>query len=455
MKALKKLLVAALVVALPLASLAQTTPAEPAKPAEAAPAPAAPAAAPAPKPADDSIKVTPYGFVLLNFFWDMGTFTTKDYPGQVAALDVGDAFLGSARQSRFGVRLAGKDNVLTGADLAGTIEFDFKAGHVPTSATCTDDGDATTPPVCAIGSGNTASTAWYNGLMRLRIASASATWKSGGNSFAILFGQDYGLVNPLFAESLAWVADPLFWQAGNLWRRAPQIRATYAGKFGDMGLTLQAAALSPADATTGAPHAVDFGAGNANGVPDLEARAAFNAKFGDIGGTVGVGYHMSSRKYLNATGAETDSIDVNVLGVDADLNITKFLQVKGEYYTGSGADDVYAGPSPSIVGAAGARDTVDTDGFWVQAILKPVPFLNVHVGYGEGSGDDAVITAATAREKNTQFAGGVIVNAGKAWRFGAEYIQVNTTYGNDGTGTPAVDAQFDASQFAISSQLRF
>jgi hypothetical protein len=453
MKALNKLLAAALVVALPLSGFAQTPPAEPAKPAEtAAPAPA-PAPAPAAKPADDAIKVTPYGFVLGNFYWNQGTYAAKDYPGQVAAVDVGDSFLGSARQSRFGVRLAGKDTVLTGADLSGVIEFDFQAGHVATSAstTCTDDGDATTPPVCAttIGGGNTASTGWYNGLMRLRLASATATWKSGPHAFSILFGQDYGLVNPLFAESLAWVASPLFWQAGNLWRRSPQVRAQYAGKFGDLGLTLQAAALSPADATTGAPHAVDYGAGNANGMPDFEARGAVSAKFGDINGTVGVGYHMASRKYLTTAGVETDELDVDVLGVDLDVNITKFLQVKGEYYTGSGADDTYAGPAPSVVGAAGARDTVDTDGFWVQGIVKPAPFLSLTAGYGEGNGDEDQIpaTATTSREKNTQLAFGAIVNAGKAWRFGVEYMQTNTTYGQG--------SEFDASQIALSSMLRF
>jgi hypothetical protein len=211
--------------------------------------------------------------------------------------------------------------------------------------------------------------------MRLRLAAATATWKSGGNTFALLAGQDYGLVNPLFAESLAWVADPLFWQAGNLWRRSPQIRATYAGKFGDMGLTLQGAILSPADGFTddAGPHGTDFGAGNASGVPDLEARAAVNAKFGDIGGTVGVAYHREERKYLNATGGEADSLNTSVFGVDADLSLTKFLQGKGEYYSGSGTDDTYFGIAPSVTGAEGSRDTVDSDGFWVQGIVKPVP----------------------------------------------------------------------------------
>ena len=122
--------------------------------------------------------------------------------------------------------------------------------------------------------------AGYGGWQLLgarRMTKASAWWALpigiAGGTFSVLFGQDYGLVNPLFAESLAWVADPLFWQAGNLWRRTPQISATYAGKFGDIGLTLQAAALSPADSYTDVanpsatppvpegPHGTDFGPG--------------------------------------------------------------------------------------------------------------------------------------------------------------------------------------------------
>lgn len=448
--AFRKLLAAA-VLSLPLAGLAQTTPppattpAEPTPPPAAAPAPTAPAApaAPAAKPAaapSDAVKVTPYGFVLLNTFFDQGTFQVKDYPGQVTRVDAGDAFLMSARQSRFGVRLALKDDNWTGAELSGVIEFDFKAGH--------------------LAGATAASTNWYNGLVRLRLAAATASWKMGDNTFAILAGQDYGLVNPLFAESLAWVADPLFWQAGNLWRRSPQIRASYDAKMGDLGFNLAAAILSPADGYAGTtvagvrtdPHGVDFGPGNASGQPDFEARLAGRAKFGDISGTVGVGYHTQKRKYLINTTAPVgvsteDTLTTNVVGVDADVNVTKFLQVKGEYYTGSGSDDTYNGLGTSVFGAAGSRDTVDVDGFWAQAIVKPSPIISLTAGYGEANADKDVITAAATREKNTQLAFGAIFNAGKAWRFGAEFIQVTTTYG-DGQ-------DFDATQFNLNSMFRF
>jgi hypothetical protein len=436
MKAFKKLVAAGLALALPLSALAQATPAEPAKPAEQAAPAGAPVAekVPAAKPADDAIKVTPYGFVLLNAFYDMDPFATKDYPGaasDTSTVDTGEAFLMSARQSRFGVRLAGKDALVTGADLSGVIEFDFKAGHLAGT--------------------NAATTNWYNGLMRLRLAAGTATWKfENGSSFAVLFGQEYGLVNPLFAESLAWVADPLFWQAGNLWRRSPQVRLTFNGKAGDFGFTLQGAVLSPADSFTDGdgPHATDFGPGNASAVPDLEARAAINGKFGtDLGGTVGVSYHAEQRTYQNATGGSADELDTWMLGVDAELNLTKFLAVKAEYYTGSGASDTYNAPDPSIFGAEGSRDTLDTTGYWAQAVIKPAPYLSLTAGYGAAEGDEDDITAATAREKNTQLAFGALVNAGKAWRFGVEFCQTETTYGNG--------ADFDASQIAVSSQLKF
>ena len=111
MKALKKL-VAVIALSLPLATLAQEAakPAEPAKPT-----------------------ITPYGFVLLNSFFNANTFSANDYPGQAAQVQNGGAFLMSARQSRFGVKMAMNDENWTGAALTGVIEFDFKGGHLPKS----------------------------------------------------------------------------------------------------------------------------------------------------------------------------------------------------------------------------------------------------------------------------------------------------------------------------------
>jgi hypothetical protein len=436
MTARQKLFAAALAVALPLGAFAQA----PAAPAEPAEKPATPP--PEKKAAEETVKVTPYGFIQLSGFWDDSTFAAKDYPGQVAAVQEGGSFLMSARYSRFGVRLATKDTAVTHADITGVIEFDFKAGHLPTSAS------ACTGTTCTITGANTPSTSWYNGLMRLRLAAMTASWKGDWGGFSLLAGQEYGLVNPLFAESITWTADPLFWMAGNLWRRSPQIRATLTPKLGNaFGLILQGAVLSPADSNT----PVDFGAGNRSRRPDLEGRVALTGKMSpDVNGTVGFGYHTNERRY---TAGEKD-ITVDGYGADAEINVP-YLGLKGEWYSQSGLDDTYNGIIGTPVGGtAGSRRKVDTNGFWGQAVVKFVPALWATVGYGEAHADKGDLGAAfpaaagTAnRTNNTQIEAGLICNAGKFWRFGVEWMQTKTRY--------ASNLEQKGNQYALSSQLKF
>lgn len=401
MKALRTLLVAVFALSLSHATLAQ----EAAKPAEP------------PKPT-----VTPYGFVLLNSFFNANTFAANDYPASAALAQNGGSFLMSARQSRFGVKLAMNDDNWTGAALTGIIEFDFKGGHLP----------------------NANSTSWNAGLMRLRLASATASWKTSYGTWAILAGQDYGLVNPLFATSVAYVADPIFWQAGNLWRRTPQIRVTYGNQMGVLGVQVQAAMLSPSDATG---TVVASGAGIVSRMPDLEARLALSAKLdGGINGTVGVGYHTNVKRFDVGTATEED-VDVSVVGVDLDLNLP-YVNVRGEYYNGEGIDDVYFGIAPGVVGAAGARTAPKSSGYWAQAVLKPIPAVWVSLGMGHAEYDQAD-AAANARYENDQLAGGIILNAGKYWQVSLEVVQATTKY-NDTANTSQ-----DALQTALSSKLTF
>jgi hypothetical protein len=436
MKALRRLFVAVIALSLPLATLAQ----EAAKPAEP------------PKPA-----ITPYGFVLLNAFWDGGTFAAKDYPGQAGLpyaaggnyyfANQGGAFLMSARQSRVGFKLAMNDDNWTGAALTGVIEFDFKGGHFSCSAT---SGACATP----------ASSGWNAGIMRLRLASATAAWKTSYGTWSVLAGQDYGLVNPLFATSVAWVADPIFWQAGNYWRRSPQIRAQYAGQMGAVGLTVQAAMLSPADGDA----YVDYGAGNRSRTPDIEARLALKGKFAEgVDAQLGVGYHTNKRRYDNANNAAqnlnvTTDVTATLVGIDLDANLTQYLGLRGEWFDGKGVDDTYNGIRTTAVRDADATAAYDwqpvkSSGYWAQAVIKPDPKLSVTFGMGHTELKDfgplVGATTAPTRQKNEQIEGGVILNAGKYWKVGLEYCQTTTTF-ND-----LAETEKTASQIALSSMLSF
>jgi hypothetical protein len=417
MTATRRLLAGVLALSLPLAAIAQAAPA-------------------APAPVSEGMKLTPYGFILANGYFNGNSLAVRDYPGQAVAAPQGGSVLFSARQSRIGLRLAVKDD-WSGADLGGVLEFDFAGGHLT----------GITPNAAA------PSTAWYNGLMRLRLAAMTATWSTELGKLSVLAGQEYGLVNPLFAESLAWVALPIFWGSGNLWRRSPQFRASWANTFGDFGVNAAVAVLSPA--TADAP--VDMGSGNQSRMPNFEARLAGTAKFGgDITAAVGLGYHMNSRRLAYGTANQQD-VDGNLFGVDVDLGLTRYAQVKGEYYTGKGADDTYNAIGAPVYGTAGAVKALESSGYWAQLIAKPLPWawVTFGVGHAEVDKDHApLLTGTTAtRINNDQLAAGLLFNAGKYWRFGVEYAQVTTEYFG-ATRTDPTTKQ-DATQIGVSSQLKF
>jgi hypothetical protein len=401
--------------------------------------------------------ITPYGFVLANAYSNTGTFASKDNP-IVAVSENGSALIFSARQSRFGLKLAMNDDNWTGATLTGQIEVDFLGGYIPgtPTASCT----AATPPVCTITQGPVASSGWNSAIMRLRLASMTAAWKTDAGTVAVLAGQDFGLVNPLFATSLAWVGNPLFNQNGNMWRRNPQFRLSWSNDFDAVSALVQLAVLSPADGTT----PVDYGAGNRSTMPDFEARAAISIKAPmDIKGTVGVGYHTNSRKYDGAGGVPpTKDVTATLIGIDADLNLTNYLQVKGEWYDGKGSDDGYNGIISNAVrntGTAAAPNylAVRSSGYWGQGIIKPLPLVWVTLGMGHAELNTADLaapaagapTASSQRTKSEQLAGGLLFNAGKYWKFGVEYLKTTTTFNT------VVTPKQDASQWAVSSQLLF
>jgi hypothetical protein len=375
---------------------------------------------PAPK---DEIKVTAYGFAVLNSWWSSRTFAVKDYPGQVLRNDrqAGESFLASARNSRIGIRVAISDENWTGAALSAVVEADFHGGFFAQT-----------------------STGYYNPIPRLRLATGTATWKLRTGTLALLAGQDYRLVGPVNPVTIGWLIPPLFTQAGNYWRRTPQLRLAYNRG----AVTASAAALSPADGTPGTPampggaipSTVDDGAGNRSGRPDLEARLAVALGGADLGGTFGLAGHYNQRRYPSGTVASA------VVAADLDLNLPH-LGLRGEAYVGRAVDDTFYGP---LADASPQNTAVKSAGFWVQAVLKPLEAVWFTAGYGLATLDPDSLTAAgltSAIQHNIQIVGGVLFNAGKHWRFGLEGLETRTTY-HDGERQVAV-------QFALTSQILF
>lgn len=398
------------------------------------------------------VTFTPYGFVLLNAFASDSPFLSRLYPAQVlpcpgpvgaVGCNAGGSFNMSARQSRLGVNIAFDDTAgWTQAKLAGRFEVDFQGGYTGTTATT-----------------------FYNALVRLRIATMTASW--GG--FQILAGQDYGLIAPLFATSVAWQADPLFWQAGNLWTRSPQLRLSFDStpKSG-FAFGLAVAALNGADNTTSEnpagvvtspAAAVDFGAANRSRMPAFEGRVYLGLRRDGVK-TVELGFsgHTNTRRYVSPGNGQTFDVNENALALDLDVNVS-IVSLRGEAWRGNAIDDTYAGilTVPVVIRTTGAGaaaniskvQSVPSQGMWAQLVLKPFDFLQLTAGYGVEVANtaDMVGMSAAMRYRNSQFAYGLIFPAGKYWRFSFEgdYTISNYYGGANATG----------SMYAVSSQLSF
>ncbi|HWU87009.1 MAG TPA: hypothetical protein VN253_07030 [Kofleriaceae bacterium] len=198
-------------------------PVEPSK----SPAPAPPAAADT-TPAVSKLKVTIYGFVQV----DLAYNTTQscldfcsNFPIQKSGTYKGDhaRTIYSARDSRFGVKLAAPDagKIKT----TGTLEMDFFG---PT--TTTEQGT------------------WVNPVLRFR----HAYLKFETPIVDVLIGQTWNLFGWSAGYLVTSVQEPGL--PGQMFQRTPQVRLTKALKLGgDATLELAAAALRPPQQDSGTP----------------------------------------------------------------------------------------------------------------------------------------------------------------------------------------------------------
>ncbi len=445
-----------------LASLALAAPTAPR--ADAAPAPTTPAPSASTDPTTTGQKApsprrlswTPYGFVLVQAFFDDGPFAAKDYPGQVLANGDGGAFLMSARGTRLGVKVGFPDDPWTGARLDAVVEADFKAGSLPSSyaTTCTTPAGGGNP-TCTT-SASAPSTAWYNGLLRVRLAYAQAAWDLGRDQrLTLIAGQDWRVVSPLAPTSLAYGYDQLFTAAGNLNQRDPQLKAIYDGRAGAVGWTVTAAVLSPQDAFLGAPGGgVDYGAGNRSRVPNVEGRVAASYRpGGKTVAEVGLAGLVGNRRY-NPAGAPLTTFDttVRLAALDGRVRLP-YVTLQGEAFASDGAEDALLGlVSAAVLGpsVSGSFLHLQSEGAWIQAVLEPIPAIQIPVGYGfeQLRFRDAGLPATT-RTRNAQLHAGVLLNVKNPWKFGFEWVRTTSGYG---LSTPAPQS-LQADQFVVATRL--
>ncbi len=258
------------------------------------------------------LEIKPYGFILLNAQYNDNL--PADIPFKVALSDTFSNFLITARQTRFGFKMSYEATW----KIAGQIELDFWGLK---------------------GSG--ANGASMQSAPRLRLAN----FKINKENLTFLFGQDWTVFAPLSPTSWAHVSIPALSSCGNLWNRFPQIRGEYKTKVGENNsLLLQGAVLRPlgADVAPAATQAEQMGAGEFNGLPFVQARAAFG-----VGktATIGVSTHFGQEdfsKYLDkkigpANDTLVNKIDEKTVtqAVAGDLSVKiNWVSISGEGFFG-------------------------------------------------------------------------------------------------------------------------
>lgn len=471
-------LLAATVAALPLTSLAQTPTPAPEQPTQTqgTPTPApeqptqatpTPAAIPAPPPAaPNKLTFNPYGFILTNVFFSSRAFAADDYPQYAvnagATNDRGILF--SSRYNRIGVKIGGAEAM--GAKLGAVLEADFGFGFVVTAGT---NVQSTTQET---------SFDWYKPIARMRLGYVTATWGDPDSKLTLLMGQDYGLVNPLFAVTLGYIGTPLFQNAGNLYTRSPQVKLT--GEMGkDTGITVAIAAMDPLDQNVFGNQGTNqetptLSSGNRARIPELEARVSGKFKSELASGEVGIsgGYHKERYllgTYVPATAAAGTGVvaaaaftpngswvdlDSAVGGIDAVFKFP-FVEVRGEGFMGHNADMYYAHLGQGGVNSVTTGNVLTnvqnkrTKGFWVQGILSPLDWIQLTGGYGvEVPFVDDI--AVGNRSRNSVASAGIIWSASKALKFSAEGAYTYT-----GTKTAKADTSINGYQTVLSSQYTF
>ena len=295
----------------------------------------------------------------------------------------------SMRQSTLGVAVTTPQ--LWGGSFRGDVEVDFFGGQQPST------GGRHFP------------------LLRLRTARAVVQW----DNRELLIGQEFPLISAANPVSLASIGTPAFVGNGNLWLWLPQLRGRVETK-GAIRVGVAGAILAPTTGDAQTPFDTDTDNAERSRRPFLQARAHLRWGQDVTAGEVGIGQH---RGWMATKG---DSLLASTItAADAIIPLTSWLELRGEWYTGTGARALGGGGIGQLLAPNGSL--VESTGGWAQLNVRTGSRLMLGVGHGYDDPDDTDIAAA-GRRKN------VADEIHAHWRpvqplvVGVEYRRMTTTY---------------------------
>jgi hypothetical protein len=338
-----------------------------------------------------------FGTIVSNTFWNSGEPNWLDIPNIAGPNTPGTrsgSFSSSLRQTRIGANLEGPD--IAGMKLNGTVALDFFGG-IPNFQT-----------------------GQVMGLTRLLYGYV----RLDGEKTAFEIGQDHMVLAPKNPTSLMGSAFPTLYRSGNLYLRAPQVRAERTIASGDFGEIRAVGGIM-------APIAGDFGgpgssyqfvppnlAGERSRTPAVQSRLSWRAEpagpYEQPQWEFGISGHYGRERY----GAVVSPSWATAADFDANAGRLGF---GGEYFVGRNIDQ-FGGSLAQLAKSHGG---------FIEGRLAATSRLSFNTGYGTDRLYDLVRFPA-ALSRNATFFTNAIYAFTPEFRAAFEYQRLSTKPLSDG-----------------------
>ncbi|MBN1823223.1 MAG: hypothetical protein JW803_02775 [Endomicrobiales bacterium] len=328
-----------------------------------------------------------YGYIKLDTAYNDSMTGYANYLKWVQSEGINEndnEFIMTANETRFGLDFseAESGNLKT----SGKIEGEFFSG---------------------LGSENKAAFA-------MRHAYVQIDWPGCGTS--LLMGQTWDVISPLNPATIIY---HVYWWAGNVGYRHPQIRFTKKAGAAEIKIA--------ASRTVGSANAFASGdTGVDSGQPTLQGRVAVSGKIlTDKNTTLGVSGHAGSEEYDTSADGTNLSFKSSSLNVDLTIPLAPKLALKGEAFSGENMDDYLGGIGQGV--NANLLKEIKTSGAWACVSIGPMGRSTCNIGFTSESVDEDCLNAGNKSGNSVIFAN-IIWDVTKALMLAAEVSSWTTKY---------------------------
>lgn len=327
----------------------------------------------------DTVNVTPYGYIKLDAIYETGSSSH----GNAAfwAIDPGASnglFHATANQTRLGLNIsAGKLGTFT---LGGKVEVDFYGGGAENKA--------------------------FNYMRHAYLELKNERW-------TFIAGQYWDIINPLNPFTLNY---PVLWSSGNIGYRRPQLSFQHNMQAGRVLLTFQGGIFRTIAGDLDRDGLDD---GVAAGVPTLQGRLAARIPLADKAYLqLGLSGHSAKSSGLKDYAG-------NSLNLDLILSFSGNLTLLGELFNGKNMLPFLGGIAQGVNQAL--EKEISASGFYLNLQAGLTPGLKMSAGYGQDQPRGQDLSAGMRLKNRTVFAN-LVYHLNQQVSAGFEIYHLTTAY---------------------------